>query len=261
MIKIARADLYGAVMLHASQSVLLCRLADEFGGEVWTFPKAQPKPDESPAETAVRAALEDTGYPAEILEVVPGAFPDTTSLSAFYVVGRAPGERKRAGSAASSQWVDFRTAQDLIAQTQGEAERERDLAILRAAQDVCVRLKWSQRPAVWEDDWRGKKMPRQRREIALDLRFDEFAMARIRKGLLPRAMEEKWFAWFEKSCLHLHRSWTGYCIYEVNFVREGDHWRAISATVNSHPKQRIPNDHDEDRRWIAGIIAGQLLYE
>ena len=33
--------------------------------------------------------------------------------------------------------------------------------------------------------------------------------ARLREGLIPRAMEDKWFVYYDQPYLYFHRSWTG----------------------------------------------------
>lgn len=102
-------------------------------------------------------------------------------------------------------------------------------------------------------------LPRERTEITLDLRYGDAAMAGVRKGLLPTVMEEKWFAWFEEPILHLHRSWTGACIYQIRFAPDGDGWRAVSAMVNRDQEQYTETNDDADRRIIAELIAELMV--
>ncbi len=46
--------------------------------------------------------------------------------------------------------------------------------------------------------------------MPLDMPFTEAQMANIRLGFIPVAMEQKWFACFADSALHIYRSWTGF---------------------------------------------------
>lgn len=73
--------------------------------------------------------------------------------------------------------------------------------------------------------------------------FSREEFDKIREGMVPEVMEDKWFAYFEKPHLFLHRSWTGHPVYRV--VRKwrwwlgdrgalrcrGDreHWRRLSS--------------------------------
>ena len=40
---------------------------------------------------------------------------------------------------------------------------------------------------------------------------------KIREGLVPEDMEDKWFIYFEEPHLFLHNSWTGQPVYRVTF--------------------------------------------
>lgn len=259
MIGIPKADAYGVVLFNAKGQVLLREPTGHFGGYVWTFAKGRPDPGETPDETAVREALEETGYHVELLDVIPEVFPGTTTSSAFFLAGPVGKQGKPTSETSTTRWVSFDEATDLISQTKSKAGRDRDLAILRAAQAMMEQQPWERRPATCKEDWETKPFPHKRTEVTLDLPFDEAAMARIRKGFLPAAMEEKWFAWFEEAVLHLHRSWTGFCIYQVRLVKKQDGWRAVSAKVNRNPEQYTETDDEADRNLIAELINGLLV--
>ncbi len=87
MYDIPKADAYGVVMFNAKGQVLLREPSGHFGGYVWTFAKGRPDAGETPAETAAREALEETGYRVELLDVIPQVFPGTTTSSAFFIAG------------------------------------------------------------------------------------------------------------------------------------------------------------------------------
>jgi hypothetical protein len=38
--------------------------------------------------------------------------------------------------------------------------------------------------------------------------FDSGQFARLKEGLVPQQMEDKWFIYYEEPYLFLHRSWT-----------------------------------------------------
>ncbi|WP_051294630.1 NUDIX hydrolase [Gemmobacter nectariphilus] len=259
MYDIPNADAYGVVLINAKGEVLLREPSGHFGGYVWTFAKGRPDPGETPAKTAIREAFEETGYHVELLDVIPEAFPGTTTSSAFFLAGPIGKQGKPTNETSATRWVGFDEAADLISQTRSKTGRDRDLAILRAARDVLERLAWDRRPATCKEDWETKPFPRKRTEVALDLSFDEAAMARVRKGFLPTVMEEKWFAWFEEPVLHLHRSWTGVSIYQVRFEKSANGWRAVSAKVNRNPEQYSETDDEADQRQIADLIGGLLV--
>ena len=71
-------------------------------------------------------------------------------------------------------------------------------------------------------------------------------MAGIKKGRVPREMEDKWFMYYSNSRLHIHRSWTGYAIYIVRFIEEGDEATAVDFQANVDPEQYIGADGARD---------------
>lgn len=256
---IPKADAYGVVLFNAKGEVLLRKPSGHFGGYVWTFAKGRPGSGEPPAETAIRKAREETGYRVELLAAIPQAFAGTTASSAFFLAGPLGKQGKPTDETSATRWVDVEKAADLISQTNSKAGRDRDRAILRAARDVLERQPSERRPATCKEDWKTEPFSRKRTEIALDLPFDDAAMSWIRKGFLPIVMEERWFAWFDGPVLHLHRSWTGHCIFQIRFRQEENGWRAISAQVNRNPDQYGQTDDDADRRLIAELIDGLLV--
>jgi hypothetical protein len=53
-------------------------------------------------------------------------------------------------------------------------------------------------------------------------RFSETEFAALQDGLIPQAMEDKWFVYFEEPYLFLHRSWTGEPVYRVRLSTDAD---------------------------------------
>lgn len=258
--KNAFTDAYGAVLINARREVLLRQPAGQFGGYAWTFAKGRPCAAERPIEAALHHALKDTGWHAEILAGIPGVFAGSTSTSRFFLAGRVGRQGDHDPETAALRWASFEAAADLIRESPNEIGRQRDLAILTAAEQVVTGLMWSDRPAACEEDWPDlRPLPERRAEIAIDLRYGDDAMCRIRKGFLPVDQDEKWFIWFGDDVLHLHRSWTGICIYEVRFVQDAAGWKATAALVNRDPEQYGATDDDEDRRTLIEMIDLHLL--
>jgi len=56
---------------------------------------------------------------------------------------------------------------------------------------------------------------------------DQFA--RIRAGLVPRQMEDKWFIFYEDPHVFFHRSWTGQPIYRLTVARITDGYEVTEA--------------------------------
>jgi len=87
------------------------------------------------------------------------------------------------------------------------------------------------------DSWKTEPMPEAKRQLHVDRTFTEEEYRRLQKGLLPKEMEDKWFAYFENEWLYIHRSWTGFCIYQVHLVSSGSVYSIGEIWVNGDPNQ------------------------
>jgi hypothetical protein len=115
-----------------------------------------------------------------------------------------------------------------------------------------------QRTAI-QQDWKNRKLPKKRAVVPLNRSFTAAEMRRIRRGVVPVQMEDKWFIYWRKNTLFFHRSWTGLCIYVVHFVKEGALCRMFSAEVNRAPRQYACTSDEHDGRLISWLIDVLLL--
>ena len=76
-------------------------------------------------------------------------------------------------------------------------------------------------------------MPEQHGTFILRRPFTAQQMAALRRGNVPQDMGDKWFWFMEGDTLYAHRSWTGYCIYRIDFKPDNNH----AVTVNRDPEQ------------------------
>ena len=83
------------------------------------------------------------------------------------------------------------------------------------------------------DDWKTEPMPEQHETFVLNRSFSDQEMFALRRGNVPQAMEDKWFWFMEGSTLWAHRSWTGHCIFRIDFKEGNNH----VVTVNRNPEQ------------------------
>jgi hypothetical protein len=108
-------------------------------------------------------------------------------------------------------------------------------------------------------DWKTEPLPAQRTTLHIDRTYSAQEMKRIRQGLIPEAMEDKWFIFFEDDVLYLHRSWTGYCMYEAHLVKKGDGWRVDYVLANRDPDQYNVTDDDKDVDLFVFLVDLLLL--
>ena len=101
-----------------------------------------------------------------------------------------------------------------------------------------------------KSDWKTSDMPAQHDHFTLDRSFSPEHMKALRKGHIPRGMEDKWFRYMEGDTLFAHRSWTGYCIYRIDFSPDDHH----PVTVNRDPGQYTCTSIDEDRETLNKLL-------
>ena len=83
-------------------------------------------------------------------------------------------------------------------------------------------------------DWKTKEMPKSVDQFMLERKFNKKELEHLKKGHIPEAMEDKWFYYYENDKLYAHRSWTGNCIYIIEFdFKTNKHL----VTVNRNKRQ------------------------
>ncbi len=117
----------------------------------------------------------------------------------------------------------------------------------------------TQRPAK-PTDWQTKPLPDQQAQISLDRDFSPDEIVRIQHGLIPEQMEDKWFIYWEDNQLFFHRSWTGYCVYIVEFATTDEGGTMIAARINRDPDQYRSPDNAYDAEMISCLIDARLLH-
>lgn len=99
-------------------------------------------------------------------------------------------------------------------------------------------------------------LPSQRAKLKVDRTFADKDYNRLAQGLIPSAMEDKWFIFMENGILFFHRSWTGVCIYELHF---NDRHCIKEAWVNRDSEQYKETDTDYDGKLLFFLIDNLLL--
>ncbi|HEY9627321.1 MAG TPA: hypothetical protein V6C84_08470 [Coleofasciculaceae cyanobacterium] len=104
-------------------------------------------------------------------------------------------------------------------------------------------------------------LPVQRSTLSLQRKFTEQEYERLYDGLIPDRMEDKWFIFLEEDVLYVHRSWTGYCIYQLSLSREDSTYVISRALVNREPSQYTWVDDHYDEKLLMFLIDHLLLDE
>jgi len=99
-------------------------------------------------------------------------------------------------------------------------------------------------------DWKTEPMPGKHEVFVLERAFSDEEMEALRRGNIPEVMEDKWFWYMEGQTLWAHRSWTGHCIYRIDFREDNKH----VVTVNRDPEQYRCTSIKEDLESLNNLL-------
>lgn len=105
------------------------------------------------------------------------------------------------------------------------------------------------------EDWKTVDMPKLNETFIFERRLTNNDIELIKVGYKPKDMENKWFMFFEKGKLFIHRSWTGHCIYIVNINTSGQ----LSVVVNRDTNQYKGTNIEQDKVILNDLIDGCLI--
>jgi ADP-ribosylglycohydrolase len=97
------------------------------------------------------------------------------------------------------------------------------------------------------------------KQIDIDLYFTDKQFSKLTKGLVPQAMEDKWFIYFENDELYFHRSWTGFGIYSAK-LKKVENGYSIKEFLAERNQEKYQNaDDNSDIENFSFLIARGLL--
>ena len=70
-----------------------------------------------------------------------------------------------------------------------------------------------------KDSWKNLPIDNPK-QLQIYLEFNESQFSKIKNGLIPEEMEDKWFIYYEEGFLYFHRSWTGFGMYKTKITKE-----------------------------------------
>ena len=117
----------------------------------------------------------------------------------------------------------------------------------------------TQEPATRTSWKRAHPMPQLQAQLVFLGQFSATEAERIRFGLVPAQMEDKWFIFHESDHLYLHRSWSGFCMFRVRLEPSGEGVRIAEAWVNRDPEQYSGGDGVYDVALLAYLMDRLLL--
>ncbi|MFO7815127.1 MAG: hypothetical protein R6V14_05260 [Halanaerobiales bacterium] len=84
-----------------------------------------------------------------------------------------------------------------------------------------------------KESWKTSDMPEEKVSLPIDQKYSKKEYNKIKQGFIPKGMEDRWFIYFEKDKLYLHRSWTGLCVYELNFIKKNEKYIISEGYLNA----------------------------
>ena len=122
--------------------------------------------------------------------------------------------------------------------------------IMEIGHRVLIKSGASRYKVAERNDWKTCEMPQQNETFIYHREFTDSQMAALRRGNIPQEMEDKWFWYMEGNTLFAHRSWTGYCIFRMDFKENNDH----VVTVNRDPDQFGSKGVEDDAKILTGLL-------
>jgi hypothetical protein len=104
-----------------------------------------------------------------------------------------------------------------------------------------------------------RPLPRLRVQLPFERSFTEAQFLRLKRGIEPQSMEERWHIFFKDPCLYFVRSWTGFCVYKVRLEKRGEVYRIAVVWANRDHRQYGSTDALEDAERLSFLIDHLLL--
>jgi hypothetical protein len=104
-----------------------------------------------------------------------------------------------------------------------------------------------------------KPLPAAKKQLSFPRTFTRDEYRQITFGHIPKEMEDKWFVLFENDKIYFHRSWTGFCMFEVELQPAGEGYSIKSVWVNRDTSQNEETDDEFELQTLSHLIDRSLL--
>ncbi|MBS1605479.1 MAG: ADP-ribosylglycohydrolase family protein [Bacteroidetes bacterium] len=108
-------------------------------------------------------------------------------------------------------------------------------------------------------DWKTEKLPGKVGILDFQKVYSSEEFDRIKLGLIPKEMEDKWFIYYDNHSLHIHRSWTGYHIYQITLQSQKDNTYKVIQTLVNRNKDQYNQQNDEYDVLLIDYLIDRLL--
>lgn len=98
-------------------------------------------------------------------------------------------------------------------------------------------------------------MPESHVNTQIHFPVTEKEMDNVRLGWMPEDMSDRWFIYVdENDVAHMHRSWTGFCVFKVQFEYLQEGWAATRMTASRNPDEYKNIDIERDKEYVKELI-------
>jgi hypothetical protein len=104
-----------------------------------------------------------------------------------------------------------------------------------------------------------RPLPRLRIQIPFERSFTAAEFLRLKQGIEPQSMEERWHIFFRDPWLHFVRSWTGFCVYKVRLEDSDKGCKIAEVWVSRDRRQYGGTDAREDAERLSFLIDHLLV--
>ena len=107
------------------------------------------------------------------------------------------------------------------------------------------------------ESWKTQPMPEQHAIIPMHETITSEAMAIVKRGHLPYAMEDHWFMYCDENTIRYYRSWSGFCIYVAKYVELDGKCLITQLQVNRNPDQYTNQDNERDKAHFMALLTDE----
>ena len=104
-----------------------------------------------------------------------------------------------------------------------------------------------------------RPLPKLRVQLPFERNFTEAEVLRLKRGIEPQSMEDRWHILFKDPWLTFVRSWTGFCVYKVRLEVSDGGCKIVQAFASRDAKQYGGTDAQDDVGILSFLIDEFLL--
>lgn len=109
--------------------------------------------------------------------------------------------------------------------------------------------------------WKTEPSPVRRKKLSIDEQFSSEQYKRMKQGLIPSDMDDRWFVFFEDGWLNFYRSWTGHHICALQLGETPSGARVLDGWISREKDEYGSEDIEHDREMILRIIQSLAFWD